>query len=45
MLPQWNGPDNEAFLLYPERRYRPLRARLLTEFLCERIGQLPGFEA
>lgn len=45
VLPQWNGPANEAFLLYPERRYRPLRARLLTEFLSERISQLPGFEA
>lgn len=45
VLPDWNGPANEAFLLYPERRYRPLRARLLTQYLAERIVQLPGFEA
>ena len=45
VLPDWNGPVNEAFLLYPERRYRPLRARLLTQYLAERIVQLPGFEA
>jgi len=45
VLPQWSGPANEAFVLYPERRYRPLRARLLTDYLSERIGRLPGFAA
>ncbi|AZD71201.1 LysR family transcriptional regulator [Pseudomonas chlororaphis] len=45
VLPDWSGPANEAFLIYPERRYRPLRVRLLMEYLAERIPQLPGFIA
>ncbi|AZD27570.1 LysR family transcriptional regulator [Pseudomonas chlororaphis] len=45
VLPDWSGPPNEAFLIYPERRYRPLRVRLLMEYLAERIPQLPGFMA
>ncbi|WIE51399.1 LysR family transcriptional regulator [Pseudomonas sp. GM17] len=43
VLPDWSGPPNEAFLIYPERRYRPLRVRLLMEYLAEHIAQLPGF--
>ncbi|QQZ42885.1 LysR family transcriptional regulator [Pseudomonas sp. SK3(2021)] len=45
VLPDWSGPANEAFLIYPERRYRPLRVRLLMEYLAERVPQLPGFMA
>ncbi|MGY4815065.1 LysR substrate-binding domain-containing protein [Pseudomonas chlororaphis subsp. piscium] len=45
VLPDWRGPANEAFLIYPERRYRPLRVRLLMEYLAERVPQLPGFIA
>ncbi|OLF55793.1 LysR family transcriptional regulator [Pseudomonas chlororaphis] len=44
VLPDWSGPPNEAFLIYPERRYRPLRVRLLMEYLAEHIAQLPGFK-
>lgn len=43
VLPDWSGPPNDAFLIYPERRYRPLRTRLLMQYLAERVGQLPGF--
>lgn len=43
VLPEWSGPPNDAFLIYPERRYRPLRTRLLMQYLAERVGQLPGF--
>ncbi|WDG55419.1 LysR family transcriptional regulator [Pseudomonas chlororaphis] len=43
VLPDWSGPANEAFLIYPERRYRPLRVRLLMEYLAERVARLPGF--
>ncbi|MGE7956284.1 LysR substrate-binding domain-containing protein [Pseudomonas sp. NPDC089530] len=45
VLPDWSGPPNEAFLIYPERRYRPLRVRLLMEYLAERVPQIPGFIA
>jgi DNA-binding transcriptional LysR family regulator len=44
MLPQWRGQIHEAFLIYPQRRYQPLRARLLLEFLEQRVPLLPGFE-
>ncbi|PMY42525.1 LysR family transcriptional regulator [Pseudomonas sp. GW456-L14] len=43
VLPDWSGPANEAFLIYPERRYRPLRVRLLMDYLAERVARLPGF--
>ncbi|MDX1367487.1 LysR family transcriptional regulator [Pseudomonas sp.] len=43
VLPDWSGPPNDAFLIYPERRYRPLRTRLFMQYLSERVGQLPGF--
>ncbi|MCB2255987.1 LysR family transcriptional regulator [Pseudomonas chlororaphis] len=45
VLPDWSGPPHEAFLIYPERRYRPLRVRLLMEYLAERLPRLPGFTA
>ncbi|MCP1444855.1 DNA-binding transcriptional LysR family regulator [Pseudomonas sp. GGS8] len=43
VLPDWSGPSNDAFLIYPERRYRPLRTRLFMQYLAERVAQLPGF--
>lgn len=45
VLPDWSGPPNEAFLIYPERRYRPLRVRLLMAYLAEQVARLPGFIA
>jgi DNA-binding transcriptional LysR family regulator len=44
VLPRWSAPMQQASLLYPSRRYQSLRARLLIEFLTERIPALPGFE-
>lgn len=43
VLPEWKAPMQQAYLLYPSRRYQSLRARLLIEFLAERIPALPGF--
>ncbi|HRO58098.1 MAG TPA: LysR family transcriptional regulator [Burkholderiaceae bacterium] len=43
LLPQWEGPAQEAFLLYPRRRYQPLRTRAFIDFMLERVVQLPGF--
>ncbi|MGO4261345.1 LysR substrate-binding domain-containing protein [Lysobacter sp. TAB13] len=45
VLPQWKASAHEAYLLYPARRYLPLRTRVLVEFLRERLPQLPGFFA
>ncbi len=43
ILPRWCGPSQEAFLLYPRRRYQPLRARVFIDFMVERFARLPGF--
>ena len=45
ILPRWHGPVQEAFLLYPRRRYQPLRTRVFIEFIVERVPRLPGFGA
>ncbi len=45
VLPQWQASPQEAFLLYPSRRYQPLRARAFLQFLGERLAQWPGFES
>jgi len=45
VLPAWNASPQEAFLVYPSRRYQPLRARLLIQFLAERLADLPGMHA
>lgn len=43
VLPRWNGQAQEAFLVYPSRRYQPARVRVLLEFLAAEIPRLPGF--
>lgn len=45
VLPAWSASPQEAFLIYPSRRYQSLRARLLIQFLAERLGKLPGMQA
>lgn len=44
VLADWHAPAQEAFLIYPSRRYQSLRARLFIEFVQERLYQLPGFQ-
>ncbi|SFU27888.1 LysR family transcriptional regulator [Pseudoduganella namucuonensis] len=41
VLPKWRGTPQELNLLYPSRRYQPLRARLFMDFVRERLA---GFE-
>ena len=45
VLPGWHAAPQVVHLLYPSRRYQPLRARLFIDFLASRIPALPGFEA
>ncbi len=42
VLPGWRASPQEAHLIYPSRRYQSLRARLLIQFLAERLPLLPG---
>jgi len=45
VLPQWHGQPQPLHLLSPSRRYQPLRARLLLDYLVEQIALLPGYNA
>jgi DNA-binding transcriptional LysR family regulator len=45
VLPKWAATPQELFLLYPSRRYLPLRGKLFMDFISSRLVQLPGFEA
>lgn len=38
VLPAWHASPHELFLLYPPRRYQPLRARLFIDFVTARLG-------
>lgn len=43
VLPAWSASAQDLHLLYPSRRYQPLRARLFIEFIAGRFAGLPGF--
>ncbi|WP_454757526.1 LysR substrate-binding domain-containing protein [Cupriavidus campinensis] len=43
VLPGWQGPAQDAYLVYPSRRHQPARTRALLAFLAERVPALPGF--
>ncbi|GGY81008.1 LysR family transcriptional regulator [Pseudoduganella plicata] len=45
VLPAWQGEPQALHLLYPGRRYQPVRARALVGFLADRLATLPGFVA
>lgn len=42
LLPTWGMPPQVLHLVYPSRRYQPLRIRALLEFMTQRIPKLPG---
>lgn len=44
VLPDWSASPQDLYLLYPSRRFQPLRARLFIDFAVEQIRALPGFE-
>jgi DNA-binding transcriptional LysR family regulator len=43
VLPGWSAPSQDLYLLYPSRRYQPLRARLFIDFAASAFALLPGF--
>lgn len=45
VLEDWSARPQELHLLYPSRRYQPLRARLFIDFAADQFRSLPGFEA
>lgn len=44
VLPDWSASPQDLYLLYPSRRFQPLRARLFIDFAIDQIRALPGFE-
>jgi DNA-binding transcriptional LysR family regulator len=45
LLPRWSMDSPPIHLVYPSRRYQPLRTRALLQFMAERIPELPGCRA
>jgi DNA-binding transcriptional LysR family regulator len=45
LLPKWKMPSQSLHLVYPSRRYQPLRTRALLQFFTEKVLHLPGFVA
>jgi DNA-binding transcriptional LysR family regulator len=43
VLPEWWAMPQDLYLLYPSRRYQPLRAKLFVQFVADRFSVLPGF--
>ena len=42
LLPRWQMASQPVHLVYPSRRYQPLRTRTLLQFLAARLSLLPG---
>ncbi|KQP49726.1 LysR family transcriptional regulator [Pseudorhodoferax sp. Leaf274] len=40
LLPQWSGPAQDAYLVYPRRRRQPMRVQVLQELLAREIQAL-----
>jgi DNA-binding transcriptional LysR family regulator len=43
LLPTWRMPSQALHLVYPSRRYQPLRAKAFLQFMTEKVPKLPGF--
>jgi DNA-binding transcriptional LysR family regulator len=43
LLPKWEMAAQPVHLVYPSRRYLPLRTRTFLQFMTEKIPSLPGF--
>ena len=43
ILPKWKQAPQPVHLVYPSRRYQPLRTQTFLHFLTKRILTLPGF--
>lgn len=45
VLPAWAATPQDLTLLYPSRRYQPVRTKLFIEFISAQLRDLPGFQA
>ena len=44
ILPKWTMPSQSLHLIYPTRRYLPLRTRTFLQYMTKKIPALPGFQ-
>lgn len=44
ILPKWTQPPQPIHLVYPSRRYQPLRTRAFLQYMSKRLVALPGFQ-
>lgn len=44
VLPDWTADPQPVSLLYPSRRYQPLRTKLFMDFVERSVIAMPGFE-
>lgn len=44
VLPGWTGAPQELFVMYPSRRYQPVRAKLFIEFVSSKVITWNGFD-
>jgi DNA-binding transcriptional LysR family regulator len=45
ILPRWKQPPQPVYLVYPSRRYQPLRTQAFLQFMTKHILTLPGFRS
>jgi DNA-binding transcriptional LysR family regulator len=45
ILPRWKQPPQPVYLVYPSRRYQPLRTQAFLRFMTKRTLTLPGFRS
>lgn len=43
VLKEWSARPQDLHLLYPSRKYQPLRTKLFIEFVIKSFSSLPGF--
>jgi DNA-binding transcriptional LysR family regulator len=44
VLQEWTARPQELHLLYPSRKYQPLRTKLFIEFATKSLSSMPGFQ-
>jgi len=44
VLPRWEGQHQDLQLVYPSRKYQPLRVKLFIEFAEREMAQVPGLQ-
>jgi len=44
VLPRWQAPGQTLRVVYPSRRYQPMRARAFMQFLESQLSAVPGLD-